>query len=369
MKMKNESKMNVVNSYNEWDPLEEVIVGSVLGAGKMAFEPALSPFYPLNSEERNFGGAKVAEKEVMESQEQLDNFAKVLENEGIIVRRPEVCDFCQPVKTPSFEVPFQNSSACPRDVLLVLGDEIIEAPMAQRARYFEYRAYRPLIKDYFRQGAKWTMAPKPTMSDELYTPNYSTEELYFDPVTHNSLTQFEPCFDAATFVRCGKDIFYQPDAVTNDFGAEWLQRHVGDKYRIHKMRFKDSHPEHLDTTLVPIRPGLVLTNPERPCLDGSIQLFKDNNWDVVDAPASIRNPLGYSPEVSNWISMNVLLLDVDKVVVEEKEEEVIRFFEKYGYKIITCPFDKVYKFGGGFHCCSSDIRRRGTLQSYFPTLD
>lgn len=89
--------MIVVNSYNEWDPLEEVIVGSVLGAGKMAFEPALSPFYPLNSEERSFHGAKVAEKEVMEAQEQLDNFAKVLENEGVIVRRPEVCDFCQPV--------------------------------------------------------------------------------------------------------------------------------------------------------------------------------------------------------------------------------------------------------------------------------
>lgn len=59
-------------------------------------------------------------------------------------------------------------AAMPRDILLVIGNEIIEAPMAWRARFFEYRAYRPVIKEYFRQGAKWTTAPKPTMSDELY---------------------------------------------------------------------------------------------------------------------------------------------------------------------------------------------------------
>lgn len=56
----------------------------------------------------------------------------------------------------------------PRDILLVVGNEIIEAPMAWRARFFEYRAYRQIIKEYFNCGAKWTTAPKPTMADELY---------------------------------------------------------------------------------------------------------------------------------------------------------------------------------------------------------
>ncbi len=59
-------------------------------------------------------------------------------------------------------------AAMPRDILTVIGDEIIEAPMAWRARFFEYRAYRSIIKDYFNRGAKWTTAPKPQMSDELY---------------------------------------------------------------------------------------------------------------------------------------------------------------------------------------------------------
>ena len=59
-------------------------------------------------------------------------------------------------------------AAMPRDILIVVGDEIIEAPMAWRSRFFEYRAYRPLLKEYFKRGAKWTTAPKPLMSDDLY---------------------------------------------------------------------------------------------------------------------------------------------------------------------------------------------------------
>jgi len=56
----------------------------------------------------------------------------------------------------------------PRDIIITIGNEIIEAPMAWRSRFFEYRAYRSLMKEYFNKGAKWTTAPKPTMSDKLY---------------------------------------------------------------------------------------------------------------------------------------------------------------------------------------------------------
>lgn len=51
-----------------------------------------------------------------------------------------------------------------------IGNEIIEAPMAWRSRFFEYRPFRSLIKDYFREGGGWTAAPKPEMSDALYVP-------------------------------------------------------------------------------------------------------------------------------------------------------------------------------------------------------
>ena len=91
--------------------------------------------------------------------------------------------------------------------------------MAWRSRFFEYRAFRPLIKDYFNQGAKWTAAPKPLMADELYDFQYPSME----NITHRCelaaegkfvTTEFEPCFDAAEFIRAGKDIFAQRSHVS-----------------------------------------------------------------------------------------------------------------------------------------------------------
>ena len=41
------------------------------------------------------------------------------------------------------------------------------------------------------------------------------------------------------------------------------------------------------------------------------------------------------------------------------------FLKEHGFEPIPCPFRNNYKFGGSFHCATVDVRRRGTLQSYF----
>ena len=51
---------------------------------------------------------------------------------------------------------------------MVIGNEIIEAPMGWRTRFFEYRAYRKLMTEYFKKGAIVTTAPKPLMTDQLF---------------------------------------------------------------------------------------------------------------------------------------------------------------------------------------------------------
>lgn len=50
----------------------------------------------------------------------------------------------------------------------MVGDEMIESTMAWKCRYFEYEAYRPLMRKYFNEGARWTAAPKCTMEDDMY---------------------------------------------------------------------------------------------------------------------------------------------------------------------------------------------------------
>lgn len=59
-------------------------------------------------------------------------------------------------------------NACPRDGLLVVGDEIIEASMAWRSRVFEFYAYKKMMNEYFHRGAKWIAAPRPAMGDDLF---------------------------------------------------------------------------------------------------------------------------------------------------------------------------------------------------------
>ncbi len=362
------SAQRVVNSYNDWDPLEEVIVGSVRGAVRPGFEPALSAFSHAATY-RAQGAQRRAEADIEAAQEQLDNFARVLEEEGVIVHRPTPMDFFTPVRTPTFEVASQNCSACPRDILLVVGDEIIEATMSMRARFFEYLPYRELLKEYFRKGARWSAAPKPSMSDELYVEGYSTDEQGFDADTHPGLTDFEPCFDAASFARIGRDIFYQADVVTNDFGAQWLARHLGPDFRFHRAKFKDRHPQHIDATMVPLRPGLVMMNPERYALDDTRTLFQENGWEIIEGMPSLSATIPKAGEASHWISMNVFNIDEDTVVCEEQEEPMIKLLESVGFRVIAIPFSRVRPFGGAFHCCTIDIRRRGGLQSYFPKLD
>src|SRR5439155_19028677 len=174
----------------------------------------------------------------------------------------------------------------------------------------------------------------------------------------------EPCFDAASLVRFGRDIFWQPDIVSNRVGIEWLRRHLGPTYRIHKMEFRDRIPEHADTTFVPLREGLVVTNPERPARDATIECFKANGWRAVDGPPSVRDDMPFpARDVSNWISLNFLSLDPNTVIAEAEEKPLHAFLRSLGCEVIPIEFRPVYQFGGSFHCCTTDVRRRGNRKA------
>jgi glycine amidinotransferase len=60
----------------------------------------------------------------------------------------------------------------------------------------------------------------------------------------------------------------------------------------------------------------------------------------------------------------VVMLDEERVIVAKGEERLIAAFKKWGLTPIECPFYDFETIGGGFHCASVDIRRRGTLRSY-----
>jgi glycine amidinotransferase len=83
-----------VESYNEWDPLEEVIVGTLGGCAVPACETALTAVVPHRQKsffERNAGGDFPAEYTTRAAAE-LEDFAGLLTSLGVQVVRPDALD-------------------------------------------------------------------------------------------------------------------------------------------------------------------------------------------------------------------------------------------------------------------------------------
>ena len=97
-----------------------------------------------------------------------------------------------------------------------------------------------------------------------------------------------------------------------------MKRHLEPKgFSIHILSFGDPNPMHIDATFNIIGPGLVLSNPDRPC--HQIEMFHKAGWKVVRPPEPLisdDHPLWMS---SKWLSMNVLMLDPGRVVVSKTE--------------------------------------------------
>ncbi len=354
-----------VHSFNEWDPLEEIIVGRLEGAVLPGYHCAVVAVMPprIRRALRWLSHRKYPGFVLEKAQRELDGFIGLLQAEGVRVRRPEILDHAQRFQTPWWRSKGYNN-ANPRDGLMVLGNEILETPMAWRCRYFEIAAYRSLLKEYFAAGAVWNAAPKPLLKDDLFNETGAPAET--GPPRVFATSEAEPVFDAADFVRCGRDIFGMRSHVTNRSGIHWLERHIHPRFRFHEVRSTCALPMHIDTTLMPLAPGKVMVNPDFVDPKALPQPFR--KWDVLVAPPpdDMDNVLFRTfGMTSPWIGMNVLMLDEERVVVERSQLGMRKALKNWGFKPIPLAFSHYAFFGGSFHCSTLDVRRRGTLQEYF----
>ena len=362
-----------VNSWNEWDPLRHVIVGRADGSCIPPPEPALDAKVPEDSDMRGTHGPRPAES-IARGNELLDRFCDQLTARGIRVDRPSPIDFDQPVATPDWETGSMFGCMPPRDVLLTVGPEILEATMSYRCRWFEYLCYRPLLQRYYNEDPRMRheAAPKPRLTDADYRPDYLSgdigvqQRLEWTAARHFVTTEEEPLFDAADVLRFGRDLVVQHGFTTNLKGIDWLQRHFPD-HRVHAVNFPgDPYPIHIDATFTPVRPGLILNNPQRRLPDEQRRMFERNDWQIVDAARPAHNeppPLCYS---SIWLSMNVLVLDPKTVCVEKSEVYQAEQLDRLGMEVIEVELRDAYAFGGGLHCCTADVLREGDCEDYFP---
>jgi len=348
--------MSKVWSCNEWDQLEEVVVGNPLNA---RFPPPDPSTRVAEYPDRVLGDiprGAFPQQIIEETEEDLNEFVQVLEKQGVKVRRPESWPHDQKFSTVSWESEGYYNY-CPRDILLVIGDQIIETPNVIRGRYQETFSYRKMLMEYFQSGAKWYSAPKPMLLDSLFDVNMNK------PTPRND----EPAFDAANVLRFGEDLLYLVSATGNEMGGQWLQSVLGDKFRIHYL--KDVYyGSHIDSTFVALRPGLILCNPGRINDDTLPDFLKQ--WEVIYSPpmeATDLHDAAYKAISigSDWIDMNAFSISPNLVVVDKDQTALIKLLEKHGVDVIPLKLRHSKMLGGGFHCVTLDVRRKGKMERYF----
>lgn len=345
--------MSLVNVHNEWDPLEEIIVGTTIGARVPRADLGLSTIqYHCHRSTDQIPSGPFPQHVIEETEEELLELIKELERRDIKVRRPSPRDHTKLISALDWQTD-SFYDYCPRDGLLAIGDTIIETPMVLRSRFLEPFAYKELLLEYFESGAGWISAPKPRLSDDTYDAQA--------PVG-SRLRNLEPCFDAANVLRCGTDILYLVSDSGNELGWRWLQSVLGDTYKVHPCRGLYAST-HVDSTIVLLRPGLMLLNPERVNEQNMPEFLR--GWDRIWCPELVD--IGYEgahPFASTWIGMNLLSIRPDLVIVDRRQESLRRALESHGIDTLPLQLTHARTLGGGFHCATLDVRRRGKLETY-----
>ena len=235
---------------------------------------------------------------------------------------------------------------CPRDSVVVIGDTIIESPMALRSRYFETFSFRDEFIDYMKKGARWVSAPKPMLRNESYDRS---------DLSQLTLKEIEPIFDAANILRCNNDILYLVSNTGNKLGAQWLQNFLGSEYRVHILENMYSY-SHLDSTMALLRDGLCLLNPDRVNEDNMPELLK--SWDKIWCPEMVD--IGYYGDYNHasvWVGINLLSLNENLVICDENQTGLHKELYKHNIEVIPMKLRHSRTLGGSFHCVTLDICR------------
>jgi glycine amidinotransferase len=306
---------------------------------------------------------------------ELDNLADVLKNHGVQVHRPEVVDF---QKVGGY------TAAMARDGLMTVGDTVIEACFAWQCRKNEIElCFSGILDELAAKGARIIRAPriaKDTIYDGKLNNGANGHEAENGHVSANNgtnghtptnersngvhddhewaINNSRPAFDCADFSRCGTTLIGQLSNVTNKAGVEYVRAALPEGYRVELLNVNDPHAMHIDATLLPLRHGLLVFNPERVTEQELRRHDVFHDWKLIPyphVPTNVGDTVLYM--TSPWIVINVLSLDENTIIIEEKETQFAKWVEALGVNVVKVPFRAVNSIGGSIHCATVDLWR------------
>ena len=302
----------MLNSNNEWGKLKEVVVGSATHANWSTTDPGM-----INLRERTtwketpVPSGPVPQWIIDEANEDLDELARTLRLLGVTVHRP-------------LEMNFQELNGmynyCPRDRLLIAGDKVVDGVMEFPCRDMEIQAL------------------------EFVTSRASS--VLKMPRDQGMI------FDAANIVRLNDSWLMLESPSGNIKAHAWLQEQFPN-INIEVCNFYAG--THIDSTVAPLREGLVLLNGSRVNPDNVPAVFK--KWDQLYMNDCVPRDFYEYPYASKWIGLNLLVVDPNTVIVDAIQSHLIQALEANKFTVIPLHLRHSRTLGGGFHCVTLDLVR------------
>ena len=343
---------NIVNSFTSWQPLEEVIVGR-------AYRPDYFEFLD-DSQVRN-----QLQQILAETEEDLDNLSRTIEQFGARVRRPDLVDKEQFIIGQIHSSGAPLPPLTPRDWQITLGNKLLRVlPMDELTNLCaEYATAQPgSVVD--PHGGKWNP----------------------DCILNGA--------SASCIVRVGQDVFFDNSDYLRPDQTRWIVDNVlGPEYRIHEA-VTDGHG---DAVFAILKPGVILSSKH----DQNLNFERDfPGWEVckvwdssiwaaievgkfkAESTPGAWYVTGQTPSdqfiqfvdtyLSKWtgfvqetvFDVNCLVLDESHVIFSAYNKDVFDFCRKHRIEPIISELRHSYFWDGGISCCTQDIRRRGGLETY-----
>ena len=301
-----------INTHNEWDPLQKIIVGDATGANwpwhdhvyRMEEQRTLWKETPLPR-------GRVADHVIEESNEDLQILADTLVRLGIEVFRPLKNDFYETHGMYNY---------CPRDRLLIAGNTVLDPAMMYPSRDQEIEYLLPYLVDA--------------------------------PIIHMPRDQ-GMVLDAANICRLGDTWLYLISNSGNLKALTWLQQQFPN---IDIVPVDFYAGVHIDSTICPIGPNTVILNAHRVNWDNMPECLKD--WNKIWVEDCVPQSFYEYPYASKWIGMNVLSVDPTTVIVDREQTGLIQQLEKQNFTVIPLQLRHSRTLGGGFHCVTLDLKRQ-----------
>lgn len=384
-----------IDSWDEFSPLEEIIVGSTYD----------SSFF---RDVKNDRIRSVLSRVFDETCEDIESFKSVLHSHGIKTHQASPKElgyedsilayvdvngavgyvegqdqYVQPNLIPTS--PLQV-----RDDMVTMGNKLLVTD-----RTFEVGGYTKKVVDWFGEenvdltiynGNYRFKRTERNLDNWLIRRNYSTTmtaEERAEMLRTNTLAGF--CSPNLTRIgkTCFIDIWQTPEATT------FLREHYP------QFDYRELHiGGHNDSIFSVVRPGLVIATKwlqeyEHLFKGWQVLYFKDPNWKRISHWSDLRSknkgkwwvPGAESNDeftafvehwLENWVGnveetvfdVNVLVLDDRHVIVNTDSPDLLREFEQRQITPIVCPLRHRFFFDGGWHCLTLDVKRRGGQKDY-----